>query len=174
MAPSAAEGPLPEAVEAEVARLVNELRTNPNGALWRPGPLPSCVQEPVYEISVDPGTGTVTPAPALAVDHEVSMALSRSWSVAMNAEQTLAHRDSDEAAVIYSAVDRDVAIRGENVSRLGGYEPAVVAWNHFANLRDSPTGHFCNLVSPAFTHIGIGAHHDGRNDWLTQNVFRLR
>jgi uncharacterized protein YkwD len=171
--PPPSTSPSPQAVEAEFFQLVNALRANPGGELRRPTSLPSCVHDPVFGISVD-ATGTaVNAAPALLLDAAVSDNIARAWSTTMNASGTLEHRPGTQVDDLFSYLGRTTTIRGENVSVVGGSDPAHVAWVHFENLRDSATGHYCNLVSPAFTHVGVGAHQGADRHWLTQNFFAV-
>ncbi len=58
---------------------------------------------------------------------------------------------------------------GENVATASGYpsiDDAVEVM--FDGLVDSP-GHYANMTSPAFTHIGIGIASDGDKHYATQN-----
>jgi uncharacterized protein YkwD len=150
-------------VEQEIARLTNELRTNPNGPLRREGPAINCDGR----LNVDPTTGAYAPVPAVTVDTVASVQVARPWSAQMTTD--LAHRpEAGIPALVEAGIQ--VATAGENIAY---HNFPDTAFRHFAGWRESD-GHFCNLMDPGFTHLGIGevTQADGFS-YATQNFFSL-
>lgn len=169
-APATTMGTVPEghewlsAVEWEIVRLTNELRTNPNGPLAREGAVTDCDGR----IPLDPATGGYQAAGALTVDRVASVDVARPWSAQLTTE--LIHRPQ---AGITALQDAGVAVMaaGENIAY---HNFPDTAYRHFAGWRESD-GHFCNMMDPGFTHIGIGEHTDAEGfSFATQNFFSLQ
>ena len=152
-------------VEAEVARMTNELRTNPNGPLARKKAQPSCVQ-------VD-GGGKVTAVPALTVSEAVSLNMSRPWSVDMNSRNTMDHRSQESALAIYTQLGISPRAYGENVAWFQGYSDAQAAQVLFEGWRESD-GHYCNMMSASYTSFGVGVYKGSSRTWGTQNFYASR
>ncbi len=150
-------------VELEIARLTNELRTNPNGPMRREGPVIDCGGD----LTIDPTTGLYAPVPAVAVHTEASLLVARPWSAQMTTD--LEHRpDAGIPALLAAGIQ--VAAAGENIAY---HNFPDTAFRHFAGWRESD-GHFCNLMDPGFTHLGVGeaTQSDGFS-YATQNFFSL-
>lgn len=165
-----ANGPLTP-VEAEIVRLTNELRANPAGALARREPLPRCVTDPFYAITLSPDTGLPAAAPPLGVDDGVTLALARPWAATMQSTSHFEHRSSDEAHELYGQLGLPVKAWGENIAWFTGFDINQAARIHFEGWRESDAGHYCALVSPRFTHVGVGAIEDGTQSWAVQNFY---
>ena len=60
---------------------------------------------------------------------------------------------------------------GENIAWFTGFDLAQAALIHFEGWRESDAGHYCALVSPRFTHLGVGALEDGTQSWAVQNFY---
>ncbi|MEZ5408939.1 MAG: CAP domain-containing protein [Acidimicrobiales bacterium] len=166
----AANGPLTP-VEAEIVRLTNELRSNPAGALARREPLPSCVSDPFYAITISPDTGLPSAVPPLTVDDGVTLALARPWAATLQGTGRFEHRSSDEAHQLYGQLGLPVGAWGENIAWFTGFDITQAARIHFEGWRESDAGHYCALVSPRFTHLGVGAIEDGGQSWAVQNFY---
>ena len=169
-AASEANGPLTP-VEAEIVRLTNELRANPAGALARREPLPSCVTDPFYAITLNPATGLPNAVAPLAVDDGVTLALARPWAATMLSTGHFEHRSSEEAHELYGQLGLPVGAWGENIAWFTGFDLGQAARIHFEGWRESDAGHYCALVSPRFTHLGVGAIEDGTQSWAVQNFY---
>jgi hypothetical protein len=162
------------AVELEMVRLTNELRANPAGPLARRAPLPSCVDDAFYRLSVDPATGHPTAAPPLTVDELVSVEMARVWSVEMERSAGFEHRASTSQEQTYDQLGVAVEAWGENIAWLAGFGRAAAARIHFEGWRESETGHYCAMLSPRFSHIGVGEHWSDDESWAVQNFYRPR
>lgn len=163
------------ALEQEIVRLTNQLRANPSGELRRRAPLPECVDDDFYSISVDDETGHPTPVPALSENRDVSLQMARDWSQQMAAADAMTHRSQDSQRAIYSALGINWSSFGENVAWAQGYAESSIAFQFFSGWRESNTGHYCSMMSGRFTHIGVGHHRtDAGKDWGTQNFYSLR
>lgn len=151
-------------VELELARLTNELRTNPNGPLRREGPVINCEER----VPVDPATGLYQPVGALTIDQTASLKVAREWSAQLTTD--LQHRPQAGIAALQGA-GIDVAAAGENIAYHNFPDTAM---RHFVGWRESD-GHFCNMMDPTFTHIGVGevTRTDGFS-FATQNFFSFR
>lgn len=57
---------------------------------------------------------------------------------------------------------------GENIAKFTGHSESTLAKKSVVGWMNSPP-HRKNLLSPMFTHIGIGVGKNGRTYWLTQN-----
>jgi uncharacterized protein YkwD len=126
------------------------------------------------DIEYDPETGHPTPVPALRLSEAVSIQMARNWSQQMADADAMSHRPSDSQDVIYAALGIDWSARGENVAWAVGYSPSAVAQLFFSGWRES-AGHYCNMISGAFTHIGVGhVRTDAGKDFATQNFYRPR
>lgn len=153
------------AVELEIARMTNELRTNPNGPLARKKSAPSC-------ITLD-GNGKVPAVPALTVSEPVSLNMSRPWSVDMNGRNTMDHRPSSSALAIYTQLGISPRAYGENVAWFQGYSDAQAAQVFFEGWRESD-GHYCNMMSAGYTSFGVGVYKGSSRTWGTQNFYATR
>lgn len=162
------------AVEREIHRLTNALRADPGGPLARKKPMPKCVGDGFYGINIDPVSGHPAPAPALTLNSDVSLELARPWSVDMDKRDTMSHRPSADAQGVYANLGINLSATGENVAWFSGYPDSLAAITHFEGWRESDTGHYCALVTPSFTHIGVGHHKGAAKSWATQNFYRLR
>jgi len=160
-------------VEQEILRLTNELRANPDGPLKRVGPTPECVLQS-DDIEFDPVTGHPKPVPPLALSQPVSLQMARDWSQQMAAADAMSHRSGDSQNTIYAALGIDWSTRGENVAWAFGYAETAVARLFFNGWRES-AGHYCNMMSGGFSHIGVGhIRTSGGKDFATQNFYRPR
>ncbi len=165
-----ADGPLTP-VETEIVRLTNELRANPAGALARREPLPSCVTDPFYALTLSPDTELPEAVPPLTINDGVTLALSRPWAATMQSTGHFEHRSSEEAHELYDQLGLPVGAWGENIAWFTGFDLAQAARIHFEGWRESDAGHYCALVSPRFTHVGVGALEDGTQSWAVQNFY---
>ncbi len=161
-------------VELEIVRLTNELRANPTGPLARRKPMPACVSEPFYDLTIDPGTGHPRPVPAVAVDESVSVEMARVWATGMQTSGTFSHRTSASQKDLYRRLGLSVSAWGENIAWLSDYDPALAARIHFEGWRESDSGHYCSLMTPRFTHVGVGEHRLGVRSWAVQNFYHER
>lgn len=160
-------------VEREIFRLTNELRTDPAGPLRRVGPTPECVFEN-EDIEFDPETRHPQPVAALTLSEPVSIQMARDWSQQMADADAMSHRSSDSQDAIYAALGINWSTRGENVAWAVGYSPTALAQLFFNGWRES-AGHYCNMMSGAFTHIGVGhVRTEVGKDFATQNFYRPR
>ncbi|MGF1598354.1 MAG: hypothetical protein ACFCVK_15705 [Acidimicrobiales bacterium] len=159
-------------VEIELARLTNGLRADPSGPLARRRPLPACVDEPFYRITVDPVTGHPEPVEALVLDETVSVEMARGWAARLE-NTAFEHRPPASQRAFYRELGLPIAAWGENIAWLDGYEEGEVARTHFEGWRESDTGHYCAMVTGRFTNIGIGEHRRGDRSWAVQNFYRL-
>jgi hypothetical protein len=152
------------AVELELARLTNELRTNPNGPLRREGPVIDCDGR----VPVNPGSGLYESVASLTIDQTASLKVAREWSAQLTTD--LQHRPQAGIAALQGA-GIDVAAAGENIAYHNFPDTAM---RHFVGWRESD-GHFCNMMDPTFTHIGVGeiTRADGFS-FATQNFFSFR
>lgn len=57
---------------------------------------------------------------------------------------------------------------GENIAKFTGHAESTLAEKSVIGWMNSPP-HRKNLLSPMFTHIGVGVGKNGRTYWLTQN-----
>jgi uncharacterized protein YkwD len=162
------------AVELEIFRLTNELRADPSGALARDKPMPSCVGDDFYDITIDAATGHPGAVPALTLSEPVSLEMSRPWAVDMDQRNTMSHRPNDSQLAIYDQLGIGVSAIGENVAWFQGYPDSQAARIHFEGWRESDTGHYCALVSGTYTHIGVGHHRGAARSWAVQNFYRTR
>ncbi len=163
------------AVEQDVIRLTNQLRSNPSGPLRRVAPMPGCVDDEFFSIEVDPGTGHPRPVPELVANDAVSIKLSRDWSIRMADADEMSHRSNESQSAIYSALGINRSRSSENVAWLSGYPESAIAMQLFVGWRESSTGHYCSLVAGSLTHIGVGHHRtDSGKDWATQNFYAQR
>ncbi len=159
-------------VELEILRLTNELRANPAGALARQEPMPDCVSNGFYDITIDGGTGHPTAVPALTLNEVVSLQLARDWSIQMDNTNAFEHRSNASAAAIYSQLGVNWSATGENIAWFSGYSDSQAAQIFFEGWRESDTGHYCAMVAGAYTHIGVGYHKGASKSWATQNFYR--
>lgn len=160
-------------IEREIIRLTNELRTNPAGPERRQKPMPGCVNED-DQIEINPATGHPKPVRRLTPSRPVSILMSRDWSQQMADADAMSHRSAESQSAIYSDLGIDWAARGENVAWAVGYDLAGVAELFFQGWRESD-GHYCNMMSGAFSEIGVGhVRTDAGKDFATQNFYRPR
>lgn len=161
------------ATEWEIVRLSNELRAHPGGPLARQGPLPECVADPYYAITLDPTGLRPEPTEPLAVDLGTSAALARTWAAELPGMRGLNHRSDPSQIEIYDRLGLDVDSWGENIAWASDVGSGQLARFHFESLRESTAGHYCALVTGRFTHIGIGELSIGDESWLVQNFYRV-
>ena len=152
-------------VEREIARLTNELRTNPNGPLKRQGAAIDCGGR----ILVDLSSGQYQSISGLTLDQAASLQVARPWSQQM----TTTNFEHQARAGIPALQAAGISVRaaGENIAYHNYPDKAM---NHFVGWRESD-GHFCNMMDPNFTHIGVGevTKSDGIS-YATQNFFSTR
>jgi uncharacterized protein YkwD len=152
-------------IEREIARLTNELRTNPNGPLKRQGAAIDCGGR----ILVDLSSGQYQSISALTLDQTASLQVARPWSQQM----TTTNFEHQARAGIPALQAAGISVRsaGENIAYHNYPDKAM---NHFVGWRESD-GHFCNMMDPNFTHIGVGevTKSDGIS-YATQNFFSTR
>jgi uncharacterized protein YkwD len=157
------EGSLLTELEIEILRLTNEIRTNPNGPFGRQGDFIDCGGR----IAVDRANREYIPVPALTVHEEASVRVARAWSQQLTTD--LDHRPQAGAGALTS-IGLDVVWAGENVS-FNNFDDVVL--QHVEGWRESD-GHYCNLMSPRFTHLAVGEYTDQRGmSFATQNFFSL-
>jgi hypothetical protein len=161
-------------VELEILELTNSLRADPSGLLARSASLPACVDNPFYDITIDPDSGQPEPVPPLVLDEQVSLSLSRSWAQEMDRTGRFEHRSSGSAVVIYGHLGIELSATGENIAWMSGYPESEAARVHFEGWRESDAGHYCALISPTYTHIGVGAHQGEERSWAVQSYYRRR
>ncbi len=152
-------------VELEIARMTNELRTNPYGPLARKKGIPSCLK-------VD-ASGKIPAVPALTVSEAVSVNMARAWSADMNSRNTMDHRPQDSSLAIYTQLGISPRTYGENVAWFQGYSDAQAAQVFFEGWRESD-GHYCNMMSPNYTSFGVGVYKGSSRSWATQNFYATR
>lgn len=153
------------AVELEIHRLVNELRTNPNGPLARQSPIPaSCPLQPNL--------------PTLQLNGTVSDVLARDWATQMASNGRLEHRPLQQQRSMLESTGVSFSTWGENIAFQMGFRNGrgetdqQIALRFFEGWRESDS-HFCNMTNPRFTATGIGHFADGATDkdWATQNFY---
>ena len=160
-------------VELQIFNLTNELRTDPDGPLRRLGPTPECVLNN-DDIEFDPETGHPKPVPALELSEPVSFRMARDWSQQMADADAMSHRTGDSQNAIYKSLGINWMARGENVAWAVGYGPNAIARLFFDGWRES-AGHYCNMMSSSFTHVGVGhVRTAAGKDFGTQNFYRPR
>ncbi|MEM9652617.1 MAG: CAP domain-containing protein, partial [Actinomycetota bacterium] len=143
------------AVEREIARLTNELRTNPNGPMRREGPVINCGGR------IRVTNGQYDAIGALQVSEVASLQVARPWSVQMT-RSNFNHRPN---AGVGALQDAGISVRsaGENIAYHSYQEKAMT---HFTGWRESD-GHFCNMMDPGFTHIVVGEDTHGGISYAT-------
>lgn len=172
-APTTVPGPELTDIEQEIIRLTNELRANPAGPQRRQNPMPECVNDD-QQIEIDPATGHPRPVRRLTPSQPVSIRMSRDWSQKMADADAMSHRSAESQSAIYSELGINWAARGENVAWAVGYDLADVAQLFFQGWRESD-GHYCNMMSGAFSEIGVGHVRSANGkDFATQNFYRPR
>ncbi len=159
------------AVELEISRLTNELRANPSGPLGRRKPMPDCVDEGFYAISVNPVSGHPESVPVLELSELVSIEMARAWAVDMQQRDRFEHRPSSSQQQIFGRLGISATAWGENIAWFSGYPPEETARIHFEGWRESDTGHYCSLITPRFTTFGVGEHRMGDQSWAVQNFY---
>ncbi len=161
------------ATEFELLRLTNLLRADPSGPLGRERVLPSCVNDPFYRIAIDRSTGAPEPAPPLEMSEMTANALARAWAIELAITGEFRHRPSAAQQQILASLDLPVTAWGENIAWFNGYPPEDTATIHFEGWRESETSHYCALISPRFTHVGIGELRIGDDSWAVQNFYAM-
>ena len=167
---SEAKTPL-SAVELEILRLTNELRSDPAGPLARHKPMPPCIDDEFYGIGVDPESGHPWPVPRLELNEIVSTELARPWAIEMDRRSEFAHQPSTTQQAVYADLGIPASAWGENIAWFSGYPPEMTAIVHFEGWRESDTGHYCSLVTARFTNVGIGEHRVGSESWAVQSFY---
>jgi uncharacterized protein YkwD len=62
---------------------------------------------------------------------------------------------------------------GENVGEASGSESAAIQTLHQGMMNEGPSGgHYQNIMSTAFTTVGIGLYYSGNTLWLTEDFVR--
>lgn len=161
------------AIELEILRLTNLLRADPSGPLRRQKPPPSCIDDVYYEIVRDPIAGYPATVPPLAMSEMTSNGLARSWAIEMARSERFRHRPSATQQQLYASFDLDVTAWGENIAWFDGYGAEQTARIHFEGWRESETGHYCTMITPRFTHVGIGEYRVGGESWAVQNFYAV-
>lgn len=162
-----------DGIEREILRLTNALRAEPAGALARNKPMPSCVNEDFYGISIG-GSGHPVPVVPLTLDEAVSVQLARAWSIEMDRTGDFRHRSNESASAVYDRLGIRWSATGENIAWFRGYPDDQAARIFFEGWRESDTGHYCAMVSPTYSHIGVGYYKGAESSWATQNFYRPR
>lgn len=151
------------AVELEIARLTNELRTEPNGRLKRQGPVPDCDGA----LRVDRATGVYESLAPVEIHKVASLEVARPWSAQMT--RNLQHRPKAGGPALQAAGIPAVSY-GENIAFHNYPEKAM---QHFVGWRESD-GHFCNMMIPQWSHLGVGEVTKANGDsFATQNFFHM-
>ena len=164
-APTTTGGGSLNAIEREIARLTNELRTNPNGSLKRQGPVINCGGR----IRVNGAGNGYEAIGALSLHEGASLQVARPWSAQMS-RSNFKHRPNAGVDAL-QAIGISIRSAGENIAYHSYSDKAMT---HFTGWRESD-GHFCNMMDPGFTHIGVGevTKSDGLS-YATQNFFSTR
>ena len=150
-------------IEREIARLTNELRTNPNGPMRREGPVINCNGR------VGVTDGQYDAIGAVEISEVASIQVARPWSAQMTT-RNFKHQANAGVPALQSA---GISVRsaGENIAY---HSYADKAMTHFTGWRESD-GHFCNMMDPGFTHLGVGeVSKDDGISYATQNFFSTR
>ncbi len=154
-------------VEAEILRLTNELRTNPNGPLARQGPVIDCDGNVRLDES-----GKYEPIGAVEGHLVASLQVARPWSAQMTIDN-FQHRPRAGVGALQEA-GIEVRAAGENIAYTSYADKAQ---RFFTGWRESD-GHFCNMMNPNYTHLGVGEvtkPDQGFNvSFATQNFFAIR
>lgn len=158
-------------IELELLRLTNLLRAEPGGQLRRQRDLPPCVDDPIYRITIDPSTGLPEPAPPLEMSETAANAIARSWAIEMALSGAFRHRPTAAQQQLLTSLGLPVTAWGENIAWFSGYPSARTAETHFEGWRESETNHYCALLAPRFTHVGIGELRMGDESWAVQNFY---
>ncbi|MGI9615422.1 MAG: hypothetical protein ACR2QO_21095 [Acidimicrobiales bacterium] len=161
------------AVELELLRLTNLLRSDPGGPLRRQKPLPACVDDAFYEIAIVASSGHPAAVPPLAMSELTSNGLARSWAIEMARSDRFRHRPSATQQQLYASFDIEVTAWGENIAWFDGYDAAQTARIHFEGWRESETGHYCTMITPRFTNVGIGEYRERSESWAVQNFYAV-
>ncbi len=161
----------PVAVEWEIHRLTNELRSDPAGELARQAPLPACIEDPTYRISIDGDTGQPAAAGSLRLVGPVSIEVSRTWSEEMDRTGLFEHRPRAELRALLADLGHEARLVTENIAWAQGYGSADMARVLFEGWRESDGTQYCALISPRFSHVGVGFHQGPDIAWATQNLF---
>lgn len=150
-------------VEREIARLTNELRTNPNGPMRREGPVINCGGR------VGVTDGQYDSIGAVEISEVASVQVARPWSAQMTT-RNFEHQPNAGVPALQAA---GISVRsaGENIAYHSYSDKAMT---HFTGWRESD-GHFCNMMDPGFTHLGVGevSKNDGIS-YATQNFYSTR
>ncbi len=164
-APTTAGGGSLNAIEREIARLTNELRTNPNGPLKRQGAVINCGGR----IRVNGAGSGYEAIGSLSLHEGASLQVARPWSAQMS-RSNFKHRPNAGVDALQS-IGVSIRSAGENIAYHSYSDKAMT---HFTGWRESD-GHYCNMMDPGFTHIGVGevTKSDGLS-YATQNFFSTR
>ncbi len=157
-------------IEREIVRLTNELRVNPTGPLKRQKPVTGSTCGEFHNVSIKKGTHA--PVEPLLLDEVVSVHLARDWSFQMGVAGEMTHRPNESTRARYAELDVEYQATGENVAWASGYDEDVIAQTFFEGWRESD-GHYCSMVSPIFTHLGVGHVQSEGTDWGTQNFYNV-
>ena len=133
--------------------------------------MPNCVSDSFYRINIDQATGHPTAAPALGLNEAVSINLARDWSMTMDSTGNFGHRPNSEATAIYDNLGIRWTAIGENIAWFSGYSDSEAAQIFFNGWRESDTGHYCALMAPVYTNVGVGYHKGASRSWATQNFY---
>ena len=152
------------AIEIEIVRLTNELRTNPNGPLAREGAVIDCDGRILLN---EAGDG-YAPIGAVEAHLAASLQVARPWSAQMTRDNFV-HQDNAGVPALQAA-GVEVRSAGENIA---WHTFPDIATTHFEGWRESD-GHFCNLMDPGFTFIGVGEVTKDGTSFATQNFFSTR
>lgn len=117
-----------------------------------PAALEAYVLGEINQVRANAGLGP------LALDPNISQ-VARDWSQTMATGGFFEHRPGSQLNVMMPAGWRKW---GENIAS------APDIFYAQDSLEASP-GHYANMVSPVYTHIGIGVYTTGRQVWVTQN-----
>jgi uncharacterized protein YkwD len=154
-------------VEREILRLTNELRTNPNGEFRRQGPVIDCDGR----VRLD-GQGGYEPIGAVEGHLVASLEVSRPWSAYMTIDN-FEHQPRAGVGALQAA-GIEIRAAGENIAYTSYPDKAQ---RFFTGWRESD-GHFCNMMDPNYTHLGVGEvtklDQGFSVSFATQNFFSMR
>ena len=115
------------------------------------------------------GSGGYQAIPALTVHQAASLQVARPWSAQMTIDN-FEHRPNAGVGAL-QGIGIPVRSAGENIAYHNYPDKAM---EHFSGWRESD-GHFCNMMDPGFTHLGVGeVTKSGGLSFATQNFFSMR
>lgn len=158
-------------IEHEIFNWINSFRQDPSGPLRRINPMPTCILlDPTIEIGE---SGHPAPLDPFHLDASVSETISRAWAQSMADRGAMTHRGHDDQLVLYERLEIPYWAFAESVARGNPrYLTSEIALLLFESWRESDDGHYCPMVTPNYTHIGVGYHlgPDGQH-WAALNLY---